>query len=249
MSAECLIYPPKRILGGSVSAKCQRRTSRSDRVTQKFCASLHKVFYLVASTCRGIAASPLRVTIQLLLANAIGAGNGWIGSSTFPYLSVFWRLTTGLAGFAAGLVYSGVWLHILTPTQTAALIASYGIVNQSYSVWKLRNAFSWRRVLPFIAGSLVGVPIGVALLTSVSPAAVRIGVGVLLVAYASYNLLKPKIKPFNSGPVTDTGVGILNGMLGGLTGLGGVVITIWTQMRDWPKDVQRTVFSRSSWQP
>jgi uncharacterized membrane protein YfcA len=31
-------------------------------------------------------------------------------------------------------------------------------------------------------------------------------------------------------------------MLGGLTGLGGVVITIWTQMRDWPKDVQRTVF-------
>jgi uncharacterized membrane protein YfcA len=88
----------------------------------------------------------------------------------------------------------------------------------------------------------VGVPVGVALLTSVSPAAVRIGVGVLLVAYASYNLLKPKIKPFDSGPVTDIGVGVLNGMLGGLTGLGGVVITIWTQMRDWPKDVQRTVF-------
>ena len=28
-------------------------------------------------------------------------------------------LTSGLAGFAAGLVVSGVWLHILTPTQTA----------------------------------------------------------------------------------------------------------------------------------
>ncbi|MGA8173598.1 MAG: hypothetical protein WB839_02415, partial [Pseudolabrys sp.] len=68
------------------------------------------------------------------------------------------------------------------------------------------------------------------------------GVGVLLIAYASYSLLKPKIKPFDSGPVTDTGVGILNGMLVGLTGLGCVVITIWTQMRNWPKDVQRTVF-------
>ena len=115
----------------------------------------------------------------------------------FLISAFFGGLTTGLAGFAAGLVYSGVWLHILTPTQTAVLIASYGIVNQSYSVWKLRNAFFWRRVLPFIAGSLVGVPIGVALLTSVSPAAVRIGVGVLLIAYASYNLLKPKIKPFD----------------------------------------------------
>lgn len=160
----------------------------------------------------------------------------------FLISTFFGGLTTGLAGFAAGLVYSGVWLHILTPMQTAVLIASYGIVNQSYSVWKLRHAFSWRRVLPFIAGSLVGVPIGVALLTAVSPAAVRIGVGILLIAYAGYNLLKPKIKPFASDPVTDTGVGILNGMLGGLTGLGGVVITIWTQLRDWPKDVQRTVF-------
>ena len=113
----------------------------------------------------------------------------------FLISTFFGGLTTGLAGFAAGLVYSGVWLHIITPTQTALLIASYGIVNQSYSVWKLRHAFSWRRVLPFIAGDLVGVPIGVALLTAVSPAVVRIGVGVLLIVYASYNLLKPKIKP------------------------------------------------------
>ena len=99
----------------------------------------------------------------------------------FLISTFFGGLTTGLAGFAAGLVYSGVWLHILTPMQTAVLIASYGIVNQSYSVWKLRHAFSWRRVLPFIAGCLVGVPIGVALLTAVSPAVVRIGVGILLI--------------------------------------------------------------------
>jgi uncharacterized protein len=151
-------------------------------------------------------------------------------------------LTSGVAGFAAGLVVSGVWLHILTPMQTAVLIASYGIVNQSYTVWKLRHAFSWRRVLPFIVGGFVGVPIGVALLAAVNPGTIRLGVGILLIAYASYNLFKPAIKPFDSGPITDTGIGILNGMLGGLTGLGGVVITIWTQMRDWPKDVQRTVF-------
>ena len=48
----------------------------------------------------------------------------------FLISAFFGGLTTGLAGFAAGLVYSGVWLHILTPTQTVVLIASYGIVNQ-----------------------------------------------------------------------------------------------------------------------
>src|SRR5262249_13209541 len=32
------------------------------------------------------------VTVQLLLANAIGASNGWIGSSTFPHFDVFGRI-------------------------------------------------------------------------------------------------------------------------------------------------------------
>jgi uncharacterized membrane protein YfcA len=68
------------------------------------------------------------------------------------------------------------------------------------------------------------------------------GVGILLVSYASYSLFKPAIKPIHAGPVTDTGIGILNGAVGGLTSLGGVVITIWVQLRDWPKDIQRSVF-------
>jgi uncharacterized membrane protein YfcA len=31
-------------------------------------------------------------------------------------------------------------------------------------------------------------------------------------------------------------------LLGGLTGLAGVVVAIWCQMQGWPKDMQRTVF-------
>jgi uncharacterized membrane protein YfcA len=37
-------------------------------------------------------------------------------------------------------------------------------------------------------------------------------------------------------------VGTLNGILGGATGLAGVIVTIWCGVRGWPKDVQRTVF-------
>jgi uncharacterized protein len=160
----------------------------------------------------------------------------------FLISTFFGGLTSGLAGFAAGLVVSGVWLHILTPMQTATLIACYGIVNQSYTVWKLRHAFSWRRVLPFIGGGLVGVPLGAAMLTAIDPAAMRFVIGVLLVCFSTYNLLKPTVSPIQAGPATDAGIGVLNGLIGGLTGLGGVIITVWTQMRDWPKDVQRTVF-------
>jgi uncharacterized protein len=151
-------------------------------------------------------------------------------------------MTTGIAGFAMGLVVSGIWLHILTPIQTAALIVGYALLAQTYSIWKLRQAMSWRKVAPFIIGGAVGVPIGALLLTYINPAHLRIGVGVLLVLYSIYSLAKPALKPVQGGVPTDLGIGFFNGLLGGLTGLGGIIVTVWVQLRGWPKDLQRIVF-------
>ena len=151
-------------------------------------------------------------------------------------------MTTGIAGFAMGLVVSGIWLHILTPIQTAALIVGYALLAQTYSIWKLRQAMSWRKVAPFIIGGAVGVPIGALSLTYINPVHLRIGVGVLLVLYSVYGLAKPALKPVQGGVPTDLGIGFLNGLLGGLTGLGGIIVTVWVQLRGWPKDVQRIVF-------
>jgi hypothetical protein len=53
-------------------------------------------------------------------------------------------VTSGLAGFAMGLVVSGVWLHVITPVQTVALIAGYGLLTQAYGTWVLREALNWR---------------------------------------------------------------------------------------------------------
>jgi len=43
-------------------------------------------------------------------------------------------LVTGMAGFAFGLVAAAIWLHILTPMQTATLIIAFGLVVQGVSV-------------------------------------------------------------------------------------------------------------------
>jgi len=42
--------------------------------------------------------------------------------------------------------------------------------------------------------------------------------------------------------ITPIHIGLGNGLLGGLTGLGGVISTISCQLRGWPKDLQRSVF-------
>jgi uncharacterized protein len=152
-------------------------------------------------------------------------------------------LVAGLAGFAFGLVAAAAWLHILTPLETATLIIGYGLIVQGIAVWKLRNALSWQRLWPFLLGGTVGVPIGVALLAWIDPRVVRASIGVVLVLYAIYGLARPQLKPIPAtGHVADIGVGVFNGVLGGMTGLAGILVTIWCGMRGWPKDVQRAVF-------
>jgi uncharacterized protein len=149
---------------------------------------------------------------------------------------------SGVAGFAMGFVVSGIWLHFLSPLQTTALIVGYGLLTQGYGVWKLRRALAWRIVAPFIIGGFVGIPIGTVLLTYLNPAYLRTGVGVLLIAYGVYGLAQPKLKPVPGNVPIDTGVGFANGVLAGLTGLPGFIITVWCQLRGWPKDFQRAVF-------
>jgi uncharacterized membrane protein YfcA len=149
---------------------------------------------------------------------------------------------SGLAGFAMGFVVSGIWLHILTPVQTTALIVGYGLLTQGYGVWKLRHVLAWKTVAPFIGGGILGVPVGTLLLTYINPVYLRSGVGVLLIIYGAYGLVQPKLKPVPSNAPVDTGIGFVNGIVAGMTGLPGFIITIWCQLRGWTKDFQRAVF-------
>jgi uncharacterized membrane protein YfcA len=167
--------------------------------------------------------------------------DGWI-LALFVLAAFGGGFVSGFSGFAMGLVVSGVWLHIITPTQTAALIAGYGLLTQGYGILKLRQALNWQRIWPLVLGTTIGIPIGVILLNHTNPTYLRFGVGVLLVLYTIYGLAKPAFRSMKIGVAPDIAIGIVNGLVGGLTGLGGVVSTISCQRRGWTRDVQRAVF-------
>lgn len=105
---------------------------------------------------------------------------------------------TGLAGFAFGMVAAGIWLFALTPVQTTTLIVAYALLVQGYSTWRLRRIIIPLRLLPFVIGSAVGIPAGIAILELASAVHLRTGVGILLIAFSLYNLLRPKMPDLKS---------------------------------------------------
>ncbi len=167
--------------------------------------------------------------------------DGW-HLALFLAATYFGGLTSGLSGFAMGLVVSGVWLHLVTPQQNALLIVLCGLVTQGSGIWRVRHAINWRTVAPYIIGGAIGIPAGTALVTSVDPGTVRLTIGVLLLAYSLYSLRRPAIKAFKANFPADLGVGIANGLIGGLTGLGGIAVTVWCQLKGGQKDAQRAIF-------
>jgi uncharacterized membrane protein YfcA len=150
---------------------------------------------------------------------------------------------TGLAGFAFGVVAVAVWLHFLAPAQAAALIVAFGLIVQGVSVWKLRRAIQWPRLLPFLIGGVIGVPIGAELLRWTAPGSLRMAVGAILVLFSLYSLFRPNLGSMaRAGAVADGAVGIVNGVIGGATGLAGIAGVIWSSLRGWPPAEQRAVF-------
>jgi hypothetical protein len=152
-------------------------------------------------------------------------------------------LRNGALGFRVRLVAAAVWLYALSPPQASALIAGYALIVQGYAVWKLRHLLDLHRLMPFILGSAAGIPFGLAALRWALPAHFRIGVGALLILFSLYNLARPALPQMKrAGRGADAAIGVLNGVLGGATGLAGIVTVVWSSMRGWSRDEQRAVF-------
>lgn len=79
-------------------------------------------------------------------------------------------------------------------------------------------------------------------MTTVDPSTIRFTIGVLLLAYSLYSLIRPAFKPSKPSFPADLGAGVINGLIGGLTGLGGIAVTVWCQLRGGKKDELRAIF-------
>ena len=87
----------------------------------------------------------------------------------------------------------GIWLYILPPAIAVPLVLICSVSSQIStlpSMWKLLD---FRLALPFVAGGLVGMPIGALLVARADPQLFKLSVGVMLLVFptALYFIRKP----------------------------------------------------------
>lgn len=149
----------------------------------------------------------------------------------------------GLSGFGFALTAMAIWSWTLAPDLAGPLAVGGSFVGQLVSVAGLRGGFDWRRLLPFVVGGVIGVPIGAALLPHVAPLIYQTLVGAFLLLWCSAMLAIRNLPSVTRGGRVADGVsGFVGGMMGGLGGMSGPAPTLWCTLRGWEKTTQRTVF-------
>ncbi len=149
---------------------------------------------------------------------------------------------SSVAGFAFSAICGAILFHVIDDAifvvQTMMICS---IVGQAYMVWWLRRQVEWRELSVFLVGAALGLPFGLWVLFEARGIYVHC-IGFLLVAYASFMLLRPKIIVRRQHALLDATAGFLGGITGGAAAFPGAFVTVWCGLKGWTKERQRALY-------
>jgi uncharacterized protein len=207
---------------------------------------------LIASDVREL--RPAGATDNPLLVASISAGGVVLLSlvaadlagrqSALNLAAIFAASTlSSIAGFAFSAICGAFLFHLMAkPVNVVQIMIVCSIAIQAMSVLTLRNAIAWRHLGRFLIGGVVGLPLGVYFLTHLAAGLYLRCIGVFLIAYGLYMLLRSPPTAIRSLPVVDYAAGFIGGITGGFAGFPGAFVTIWCGLKGWSKDQQRGVY-------
>ncbi|HSR35036.1 MAG TPA: sulfite exporter TauE/SafE family protein [Anaerolineae bacterium] len=149
-------------------------------------------------------------------------------------------LTQSLSGFGFALIIMPL-VTLMVGLQTAApMVALTALTVYVINVSRYRRAIDVREVLRLGTASLFGIPLGIWLLANVNEALVMQIMGLILIAYAAYAL----VRPTTSWVLAHHWVypaGFLCGCLSGAYNTPGPPVIVYGSLRRWPRDEFRGV--------
>ena len=181
----------------------------------------------------------------LFLSMGCAASCLWLGGhGAAVMICVFLASLAGsVAGFAFSAICGAMLFHIGgDPVEVVQVLITCSIANQTAMTWAVRRDIDWRGMGVFLAGGLCGLSGGVWILLHADHVRYTQALGILLLLYGFYMLLrKPVIVRWRHTGL-DFAAGFLGGVTGGAAALPSVPVTLWCGMKGWDKRRQRAVF-------
>jgi uncharacterized membrane protein YfcA len=166
----------------------------------------------------------------------------WLPLATAATIALC-ALVSSIAGFAFSALAGGALAYLgADPVHAVETMVLCSIAIQLYAVWNIRESIRCAALWPMVAAGAMTVPAGVWLLLHVDAMIYALGLGVFLVTYGCYVLLRGEARVVRVGTWGDAAVGALGGLAGGLAGFPGSFVTIWCSLRGWDKLAQRAVY-------
>jgi len=126
-------------------------------------------------------------------------------------------------------------LHTAVPLVALTALTAYTV-----NLIRYRRAVDIREVLRLGAASALGIPIGLWALANVDESIIRPLLGLILIAYAVYRLIRPA-GPRACSPRWVYLAGFVAGCLGGAYNTPGPPVILYGSLRQWPRQKFRAV--------
>jgi uncharacterized protein len=141
-----------------------------------------------------------------------------------------------LTGFGTSTIMVPVLLFLFPLPQTLLLV---GVIHWFGDIWKIllfRKGFNWRIILSFGITGIAASYLGANVVFSVSEIILSRILGVFLLIYVLFILIKPGFKVASNIP-TAMGGGALSGFFAGVFGVGGPIRGLFLSAFNLPKSV------------
>ena len=145
-----------------------------------------------------------------------------------------------LSGFGFAIVVMPVLTLILGLQTAAPLVSLTALTVYTINVTRFRRAIQAGEVLRLGLASALGVPMGIWVLSNVEGTVVKQALGLLLLLFALYSVIRP-VTSWIPSPRWVYPAGFLAGCLGGAYNTPGPPAIVYGTLRQWPRDEFRAV--------
>ena len=170
-----------------------------------------------------------------------------LGDSQLVFLGLsafFGGLIFGVLGFAYGVIASLFLHHAYSPSEVVFLVVAGALTLNLFLLPRLWREISWRQSIPYVLGGLGGIPFGFLLLVYLPGPVIKMAVAGLIVAYCSFawwmqSANRPDLPAYAHSKPASFSVGLAGGIVGGVSGLGPLIPSLWFGLLRLNKHSQR----------